>query len=85
MSTLGHFCTNLANLAYYITGGDAVDVKPIKSSFFTKEDSKPMVIRVSFRQQEKYLYDEIMRHSNYSAFVKDILKLYIKPPDEQMT
>jgi hypothetical protein len=53
-----------------------VDVKPIKSS---------LVIRVSFRQHEKYLYDEIMRHSNYSAFVKDILKLYIRPPDEQMT
>lgn len=46
-------------------------------------ENEKLVIKVSFRQSEKYLYDEIVKHSNYSAYIKDILKLYIKPPDEK--
>jgi hypothetical protein len=40
---------------------------------------------LSFKENEKWLYDEICKHSNKSGFIKDILILYFKKEEVKTT
>jgi hypothetical protein len=43
---------------------------------------KRMTITVTFKDSEKWLYDEIITHSSFGGYVKDILKKHIPKPKE---
>lgn len=39
---------------------------------------KPMIIPISFKESERYIYEEICKHSGKGAWVKDVLAEHIK-------
>lgn len=45
------------------------------------EKEKPLKLMLTFKKDEKYIYDEIQRHSGKGNWVKDILKEHIKRLD----
>jgi hypothetical protein len=42
-----------------------------------------MSMLLSFKENEKWLYDEICKHSNKSGFIKDILAEKLKPEEKK--
>lgn len=44
--------------------------------------SKVLRITITFKPNEKWIYDEIKKHSGYSNWVKDILAEYIRKEKE---
>lgn len=46
-----------------------------------KEDASKFLL--SFKKDERYIYDEIQRHSGKGNWIKDILKEHIKKPDSK--
>jgi hypothetical protein len=45
--------------------------------------SKAPKIILTFKANERYMYDEIVKHSGKANWVKDILKNHIRPPNEK--
>jgi hypothetical protein len=42
---------------------------------------KGLKLILTFKTTEKYIYDEIQKHSGKGNWIKDILKAYIRPPN----
>ena len=40
--------------------------------------SKQMAVNVTFKDSEKWIYDEIMKHSSKGGFIKDILAEHLR-------
>ena len=40
--------------------------------------SKQMAVNVTFKDSEKWIYDEVMKHSSKGGFIKDILAEHLK-------
>lgn len=40
-------------------------------------------IILTFKESERYLWEEIKKHSGYSAWIKDLLKEQIKSPSNE--
>lgn len=44
---------------------------------------KSLKLMLTFKRDEKYLYDEIQRHSGKGNWIKDVLKEHIPHPDSK--
>lgn len=40
--------------------------------------SKQMAVNVTFKDSEKWIYDEVMKHSSKGGFIKDILAEHLR-------
>lgn len=40
--------------------------------------SKQMAVNVTFKDSERWIYDEVMKHSSKGGFIKDVLAEYLR-------
>ena len=40
--------------------------------------SKQMAVNVTFKDSEKWIYDEVMKHSSKGGFIKDVLAEHLR-------
>ena len=47
--------------------------------------SKQMAVNVTFKDSEKWIYDEVVRHSSKGGFIKDVLAEHIRNGERKQT